>query len=45
MHAICHWAASGLDIVALYVGGSSEMLAPFARAVATSPTEFAVFLP
>jgi hypothetical protein len=45
MHAICHWTASGLDIVALYVGGSSEMLALFTCVVVTSPTEFAVFLP
>jgi hypothetical protein len=45
MHTICHWAASGLDIAALYVGGSSEMSALFAHAVVASPTEFAVFLP
>jgi hypothetical protein len=45
VHAICHWVASGLDIAALYVGGSSEMSALFTHAVAASPTELAVFLP
>jgi hypothetical protein len=45
VHVICQWAASGLDIAALYVGGSSEISALFAHAVVASPTEFVVFLP
>jgi hypothetical protein len=44
VHTICHWAASGLDIAALYIGGSFEMLALFAHVVVALPTEFTVFL-